>query len=193
MRVEVIRELDAGDATLEIPWASATQPRLRYVDLKNFPKQIGRLEECRRSASLAALLRAIHSPGSPWRSAKCDLWTTTRLAPDERLDFRLPFKAGGYVDLLFDRVRLNSRLEPHLRLGRRIEKAMRPWRLPAQMEIAVRRCLFHPSERWGFYLTIFVHAYGTSRREARQQWNRAIEALRGALASIEVGSWKLKM
>jgi len=184
VRVEVIQELDAGDAALEIPWASSADARLRYVDLKKFPEEIPRLRECRRNGALAALLLGLHSPASPFRTAKCDVWTTTRQSEDERLDFKLPFKAGSYVDLLFDRVKLNSRLEPQLRLGRRLEQLMRPWRLHAQMEIAVRRCLFHPGERWGYYVTIFVHAYGSSRAEAKKEWNRAIGALSRALATI---------
>ena len=195
VRTELIEELDAGDATLEIPWASSTEPRLRYIDLKTFPEEIDRLEECRRHPSLAALLRAIHSPGSLFRTAKCDVWTTTRLSEDERIDFKLPFKAGGYVDLLFDRVRLNSRLEPQLRLGRMLEQAARPWRRQAQMEIAVRRCLFHPRERWGYYLTIFIHAYGSSRGEAKREWDRATQSLGEALSAAsdcylrESGKW----
>ena len=182
VRIEVIEELDPGDPRLEIPWASPTNPRLRYIDLKKFPEEIDRLKECRRRPALAGLLRTIHLRGRVFRTAKCDAWSTTRLSEDEQMDFQLPFKAGGYVDLLFDRVRLNSSLKDQRQLGRMLEHALCHTRLSAQVEIAARRCLFHPRDRWGYYLTIFVHAYGSSRAEAMAEWDRAIQALAEALA-----------
>lgn len=186
MRVETLCELEADDPKLEIPWSSPRNPRPRYVDLDRFPEKIDELAECRRYPVLADLLRKVHSKGCGVRTAKCDVWVTTKLAEDERLDFPVPVKAGSYIDLFFVSSRLNSRLEPHLRFGRKLERYLRPCRVQAQAEVAVRRCLFHPRERWGFYLTIFVHAYGSTRAEAKKEWNRAIDCLGDALLAIGV-------
>ena len=184
MRVEIVQELESSDAKLEIPWASVADPEVRYIDLKKFPEQIARLEESRRFPSLGCLLRKIHAKGSGFRTAKCDAWTTTRLSADERLDFNLPYKVGGYLDLVFARAKLNSRLEPHAQLGRELEQLLRPCRVQAQVEIAVRRCLFHPKKRWGSYLTIFIHAYGATRSEPKKEWSRAVGCLGDALLQI---------
>lgn len=182
MRVEIVKELDPGDDTLEIPWASPTQPDLRYIDLKAHPEEIDRLQECRNYPAFADFLRQVNSAASPFRTAKCDVWTTTGLAEDERLDFKLPFKVASYMDLLFDDPDLNSQFETHPQLGERLGEHLGDLRLQAQMEICSRRCLFHPEERWGYYLTLFVHAYGATPQEAEEEWNRAIAALGNALA-----------
>ena len=185
MRVEIVRELDPDDDKLEIPWANPEDPELRYVDLKAHPQAIATLEECRRHSPLAAMLRAINTPRSVLRSAKCDVWTTSDLTDDERLDFDLPQKVGSYVDVVFDRPEFNSDPELQVELGEKLGSALRDARVQAQMEICLRRCLFHPEERWGYYLTIFVHAYGQTQVEAEREWARAMTAVREAWESID--------
>jgi hypothetical protein len=158
MRVEIVQEIDPGDDTLEIPWANPEDTRLRYVDLKAHPASIDQLEECRRFPPLGSFLRQVNSPGSSFRTAKCDAWTTTDLTDDERLDFQLPFKVGSYVDLFLDRPEFNAVLEHQLQLGEKLRQALASLRVQAQLEVCIRRCLFHPEERWGYYLTLFTHA-----------------------------------
>ena len=182
MRIEIVRELDLDDDQLEIPWTSPSGSALRYVDLKRFPEKIRRLPECRGYPALGALLSKVNAPGSNLRTAKCDVWKTTELAQDERLDFKLPFKTGGYVDLVFERAELRARLGAHLRFGKKLARALRRFPVQGQMEIVVRRCLFHPPEVRGYALTLFVHAYGTSRTEAKAEWGRALAALGDALS-----------
>ena len=184
MRVEILRELEADDPKLELPWASPRDPRVRYVDLNRFPEMIDGLSECRRYPALAGLLRKMHLKGCALRTAKCGVWVTTKLADDERLDFPVPIKVGSYLDLVFNSSRLNSCLETHLFLGKRLERLLRSCRVQAQAEVAVRRCLFHPKERWGFYVTIFVHAYGATRAEAKKEWSRAMDCLGDGLLVI---------
>jgi len=184
MRVEIVKEIDPGDDTLEIPWASPDHARLRYVDLKAHPALITQLEECRRYAPLADFLRKVNSAGSVFRTAKCDAWATTELTEDERRDFQLPFKMGSYVDLVFDRSEFNGALEHQLQLGEKLCQALAPLRAQTQLEVCVRRCLFHPQERWGYFLTLFTHAYGADADEAAQEWRRTLEAEGEALARI---------
>jgi hypothetical protein len=182
--VEIIQELEPDDPSLEIPWASPHNARLRFIDLEKFPKKLEHLEECRKYPPLASLLRQVNTAGSALRTAKCDVWSTTKLAEDERLDFDMRYKIGSYVDLVFDCHRLNAHLESQLRLGKKLEKLLSRCRIQAQIEIAVRRCLFHPKERWGYYLTIFVHAYGATRTQAKNEWSRAVDSLGDALSKI---------
>lgn len=186
VRVDVIQELDSTDPTLEIPWASPTDPDLHYIDLRACPQQIDQLAECRKYPALAALLRQVNAADTSLRTAKCDIWVTTELAEDEQLEFKLPCKVGSYVDLVFDRADWNSRLQPYLHLGNELSRRLDQVQVQvqAQVEACVRRCLFHPEERWGYYLTLFTHAYGASPHEAEEAWQRALRAVGNALAQI---------
>jgi len=186
MRVEVAQELAEDDDKLEMPWASGQESVRRYMDLRVAPERIEALEECRQYPPLAGLLRKINAPASILQTAKCDVWTATELSEDERWDFKLPFKVGSYVDVVFARRELNSRLEPYLELGEALSERLRALRVQAQMEIAVRHCLFHPEERWGYSMTIFLHAYGESCVEAGREWERAVEGLGEALADFHL-------
>jgi hypothetical protein len=190
MRVEILQELGPDDPRLEIPWASGDEPTLAYMNLKTFPEKVEELDECKDRAVLANLLRAINRPDSPLGSAKCHVWITHELAEEERWDFDFPVKVASYLDLLFESPDLNSDLGHHLRLAEEIERGMKETRLPAQMDIAVRRCLFHAEENWGYYLTLFVHAYGASENEAEKVWTLALLTLREVLAGLTRVSWK---
>ena len=139
---------------------------------------------------LGSLLRAINRPGSLLRTAKCDVWITHELAEDERWDFDFPLKIASYLDLLFDSTDLNSNLVQHLRLAEEIERGMKETRLQCQMDIAVRRCLFHPEENWGYYLTLFIHAYGATESEAEKEWTLATLTLREVLDGLSRAPWK---
>jgi len=185
VRVEILRELEPDDENLELPWGSLTDSALQYVDLKAFPEHIDELAECRRFPVLAPLLKKINLSGSLFRSAKCDVWTTTELGDDEFLDFKLPFKIGSYVDIIFDRAEFSLDLNHHIRVGEEIRQLMRRCRIQSQLEIVVRRCLFHSGERWGYCFTIFVHAYGATVAEAKKEWSRAIGALSDALVEVD--------
>ncbi len=177
MRVEITRELDADGPRLEIPWADPANVANRFIDLKQFPETAHALAECQQYPALAEFLQAANARRSPFQSAKCDVWVTTELAEDERLDFDLPWKLGSYVDLVFEDSELRASLEAHLRHAERLAEAVKFTRVPAQMEFVVWRCLFHPEERWGFALTLFMHAYGTTPEEAQSEWARALDAL----------------
>jgi hypothetical protein len=182
VRSEIVTEIETGDSVLEMPWASPSDRSLRYRDLKLFPERIAELPECRDFPELAECLALLNAPSSPLRSAKCDVWHTANLAEDERLDFSLPFKTGSYLDLVFDDPKVRKDLDAHSRFAEKLQRALSPLRVQAQMEIVLRRCLFHPEEVWGYALTVFLHAYGLTGAEALTEWSRAITALGQALA-----------
>jgi hypothetical protein len=184
VRVDLSQEIESGDDMLEIPWSDANNPARKYLDLKAQPELIELVEECREQPALASILRTVNSSSSSFRTAKCDVWATTELSEDERLDFGLPQKVGGYIDLLFECPEFNARLESQLELGRKLERLLASLRAQAQLEIFVRRCLFHPEERWGYYLSLFLHGYGASHEEAESEWSRALGALGEALIEI---------
>jgi len=184
MRVEILSELGPDDPRLEIPWASADDPTLTYIDLKAFPDRVEELDECGRRPVLGSLLRAINRADSLLRSAKCHVWVAHELAEEERWDFDFPVKVASYLDLVFDSLDLSASLAAHWRLAEEIERGMKATRLPAQMDIAVRRCLFHAKQYWGYYLTLFVHAYGATENEAEAAWTLAVLNLREVLEGL---------
>ena len=184
MRIEISRELDAGDGALEVPWASPDDPSLLYRDLKLNPGEIPLLPECQAFPALADCLAVLNSAGSSVRSVKCDVWSTTDVAEDERMDFNLPYKTGSYVDVVFDDPMLRTNLKEHVAFAARLRQEVRPLRAQAQMEIIVRRCLYHREEVWGHALTLFLHAYGATSLEAILEWNRTLRALTGIMACL---------
>lgn len=188
MRVDVSQETDPGDPVLEVPWVDSSNPRRRYVDLKQHPEAVADLEECRDYPALGGFLRAANSGLSAFRSAKCEVWETSDLTEDERLDFGLPYKVGSYVDLVLDAPKLNDRLDVHQRCAETIAESLSGVKVQAQLEIPIRRCLFHPEERWGYSLTIFTHAYGETAQEAKSQWVMTSQAIERALekTSLEI-------
>jgi hypothetical protein len=180
MRVEITQETDPDDSTLEVPWSDPSDPGHCYIDLKGNPSAADSLEECKRYSALGGLLRQANAVHSPFVTAKCDVWATEELTEEER-DFHLPHKVGSYVDLLIDGPELNASLETNLRLAQSIAVHLGSVRLSAELEICARRCLFHREERWGYYLTVFTHAYGATPQTAEQEWNLATDALTKAL------------
>jgi hypothetical protein len=182
VRIEITQELEPDDDALEVPWAGPADPSWRYWDLKLFPEKIAELPECRAFPALRACLAKINSPSSTVRTAKCDVWRTTDLAKDERMDFNLPYKTGSYLDVIFDDVELRKERDACVRFAENLRSRLSALRAQAQMEIILRRCLFHPEEAWGYALTFFVHAYGSTPAEAVAEWRRAMEALGEALA-----------
>ncbi len=183
MRVDIHQELDPGDPQLEMPWEGESGSGLCYVDIKARPELAPDLFECGNRPGLAGLLQAMNS--SICRTAKCDVWETNDLAEDERRDFGLAWKVGSYVDVILDEPKFNSRVEPQLLLADAIAKSVENLRVQAQLEICVRRCLFHPDERWGYYLTLFIHAYGATADEAEEEWNRVCAWMAEAWPGID--------
>ena len=124
MRIEITQELDADCDALEVPWTSPADPSLRYWDLKLHPEKAAGLPECRLFPVLADCLAKVNAHSSPLRSAKCDVWCSTDLAEDERLDFNLPFKTGSYLDLVLEDVEMRKSIEAHTGLAEQLRRRL---------------------------------------------------------------------
>ena len=184
MRVEIGQETDPGDSVLEIPWADADNPGNHYIDVKRRPEAVMELVECRRFPALGQFLLRVNSPAMPYRTAKCDAWTTAELDLEERIAFPQPLKVGSYVDLLIDRADLNAHAEPYQKLGALLAERLKDSQARAQIELFIRRCQFTLEDRRGFCATIFIHAYGANAQEAEDEWNGVMMALGESLDSI---------
>jgi hypothetical protein len=185
MRVDIRQEIEPGDPVLEIPWADPERPASRYIDVKRHPEGAFELEECRRFPALGQFLYQVNSPVSSFRTAKCDVWATSELELDERLEFAMPCKVGSYVDLMFERADLSSRTETYDRLAQGLAQRLKDQLPQAQLEVVIRRCLFRLEDRWGYYATLFLHAYGNTPQDAEAHWNTAIETLAKTILAID--------
>ena len=99
MQADFAVELGADDETLEMPWAAeAGGPR--YYDLKRHPELLLNVVEAQSAPEMRQFLSAMNAPAGTLETAKCDLWSSTEISPEEEI-FEATHKFGSYVDLLF--------------------------------------------------------------------------------------------
>jgi hypothetical protein len=180
-------ELGAEDETLDFPWAA--DGGLRYYDLKRQPELLLEIEEARRVQELGEFLAAINSPSGILETAKCDVWASTEINPEEEI-FGATWKFGSYVDLLFSNETPRFSFEEHEQLVRRTTELLkRAPEIPAAAELIIRRCFYQTvSElRDGFYITFYLFGYGDEEAQARQQWAIALKLVENAVRQISTG------
>lgn len=185
MDVDFTIELGSDDPALEVPWADP-DGRLRYHNLKLHPASLGEIPEAAEFPELREFLAQRNAPESPLESAKCDVWSTTELEPEEQI-LGAPWKFASYVDLLFcDPARRGSfpHHERFLRsLATRLKSAPEG---PASVEFILRRCYSHRPGQLddGFYFTVYVFGYGAGESQARQNWSAALTTVSRALVHV---------
>jgi hypothetical protein len=185
MQADYSVELGRDDERLEFPWAAA-DGRVRYHDLKRRPKEIAEIEEAARVPELREFLILANGRASALETAKCDVWATTEINPEEEI-FGLPWKFGSYVDLLYTDSAVRFSFEQHETfLKRVVELVKRPPDIPASAEFLLRRCFYHERDdlREGFYVTFYLFGYGSDEEKARRQWAIALELCNNALEQL---------
>jgi hypothetical protein len=176
-------ELGEDDETLELPWADGG---LRYYDLKRQAELLLEIEEAQRELALGEFLVAINSAASIFETAKCDLWCSEEINPEEEI-FGATSKFGSYIDLLFSREDSRFSFAEHEGLAKRLTKLLTGVQeIPAAAELIIRRYFYHRSEgiRDGFYITFYLFGYGDSELQARQRWRIALKLAENALRQI---------
>lgn len=164
-------ELGREDPVLDFPWTDPSG-KLAYFDLRRQPEMIGKVEEAAHFPELAEFLKRVNSARSVVESAKCDVWQTTELTPEEDI-FGGSHKFASYVDLVFSDSEPRVSLPSHESFARRLTELLR--RAPeiaASAEICIRRCFFAGAEgaSEGFYFTVYVNGYGDDELAARKSW-----------------------
>ena len=185
METDFAVELGAQDETLDFPWAAA-DGGLHYYDLKRQPELLLEIEEARRVQELGEFLAAVNSSSGILETAKCDVWTSTEINPEEEI-FGATWKFGSYVDLLFSNETPRFSFEEHAQLVRRITELLkRAPQIPAAAELIIRRCFYQtvPGLRDGFYITFYLFGYGDEEAQARQQWAIALKLVENAIRQI---------
>jgi hypothetical protein len=187
MQADYSVECGPGDEALEIPWA-APSGHPSYVDLKKHPERLDEIPEAATHQALRNFLAKVNARPA-LRTAKCDVWSTRDLDPEDDV-FQAEEKCSSYVDVLFTEVAARASLE------RNEESAGELFRLlqlapeiQAAAEICVRRCYVHdPPESAessdGFYLTIYVSGYGDDQDSATQHWAIGMNLLQNAILQL---------
>lgn len=178
-------ELGHDDPTLDFPW-SDPDGKLHYYDLKRRPELLAEIGEIAQFSELAEFLRAVNSSISVVESAKCDVWVTDELAPEEEI-FGASNKCVSYVDMVFSRDERRESFPSHEHFAKRlVELLRRTPETPSAAEVFVRRCFFHANEevREGCYFTVYVTGYGQDEAQARQSWGIALRLTANAVLQL---------
>ena len=144
--------------------------------------------EANRVSELAEFLLAVNSPASILETAKCDVWTSTDMNPEEDI-FSAQYKFGSYVDLLFADEPSRFSFAAHEQFVKQITELLkRVPEIPASTEFLVRRCFYHSplsgETRDGFYITHYLFGYGNDEAQARRQWAIGIKLVENAIRQI---------
>lgn len=185
MQVDYAVELGRDDETLEFPWA-APDGRVHYSDLKRYPQAISRIEEALRAEELRDFLVTVNAPVSALETAKCDVWATTEINPEEEI-FNAAWKFGSYVDLLFSDPAARFSFEKHETLLKHLTGLLkRVPEIPAAADFFLRRCFYHEaaSVKEGFYSTFYLFGYGQDETKARKQWGIALNLVAAAITQL---------
>jgi hypothetical protein len=178
-------ELDGDDPVLDFPWTDASG-RLTYFDLKRHPELLAQVVEARNLPDLAEFLRCVNSPRSAVESAKCDVWATQALMPEEEV-FEASHKFASYVDLVLSHTDQRQSFPKHEAFAKQLAALLRRApELSSSAEVCVGRCFFGDGSRTteGFYFTVYVSGYGNDEPAARQNWAIGMKLVGSAIMQL---------
>jgi hypothetical protein len=136
-------ELGQEDPALELPWTSGDQS-VRYYDLKRFPDLVLQIPEAVAHPELSAFLTRMNAPDSSFATAKCDVWPSRDISPEEEI-FGAAEKFVSYVDLVFVDTNARISFEKHEGFSEKLCILLgRVPDIPASVELVIRHCYFHP-------------------------------------------------
>jgi hypothetical protein len=190
MQVDSAVELGRDDEVLEFPWAAPDGASV-YHDLKRHPELLLYIDEANRVLELGQFLGSVNAPDSLFETAKCDVWSSTHMNPEEKI-FGARWKFASYVDLLFTSEPSRFSFPEHEQFLKRITELLkRVPEIPASAEFLLRRCYFRQSgtdTRDGFYVTFYLFGYGDDEMSARQQWAIGMKLAEHTIWQISAGS-----
>ena len=182
MHVDFSVELGRDDPTLEIPWSSP-DGAIRYQNLKRDSEALNHLPEAASHPELREFLAKLNAKDSQFESAKCDVWSTTEINPEEEI-FAEPWKFASYVDLLFSDPDVRNSFARHEQFLKDLTRSLTSAPdIPASTEFILRRCFHRQNDELseGFYFTAYVFGYGAGESDARENWYAALKRVAHAL------------
>ncbi len=204
MHADYSLELGREDPALELPWSSG-DGTTRYYDLKEHPDLVLQISEALNSPELSAFLTRINAAGFLLQTAKCDLWYSRELSPEEEI-FGAAGKFVSYVDVVFadderefaeategqqpDTIARRLSFEEHEALAKNLCALLkRAPEIAATVELVIRHCYYHQKGNLaesdsGFCITTYVSGFGGDETEARQRWSIALTLVQHALVQV---------
>jgi hypothetical protein len=141
MQADFSVELGGNAPALEIPWNS-NDPNVRYYDVKNHPELVQQIPEAVAYPELGSFLSRINAPGFPLASAKCDVWLSREVAPEEEIFGDRKFVS--YIDLVFVDEADRSSLEKHEAFAKELCRLLgHAPEIAATVELVIRHCYYH--------------------------------------------------
>lgn len=178
-------ELGKEDPVLDFPWTDH-DGKLSYHDLKRQPESLTLVSEAQQFPELADFLRSVNSAASIFESAKCDVWSTSELAPEEEI-FGATSKVASYVDLVFTNAESRVSFAFHEHFAKRlVELLRRAPEISSAVEVIVRRCYFRAASESieGLYFTVYASGYSDDQARARQNWSIALRLVGNAILQL---------
>ena len=141
MQADFSVELGGDAPALEIPWSS-NDPHVRYYDLKNHPELVQQIPEAVAYPELGSFLSRINAPGFPLATAKCDVWLSSEVAPEEEIFGDRKFVS--YIDLVFVDEADRCSLEKHEAFAKELCRLLgHAPEIAATVELVIRHCYYH--------------------------------------------------
>jgi hypothetical protein len=175
-------ELGDGAPVIDAGWAG-------LMDLRRFPERAGEIAETQLLPGLAEALVRLNSPGSPFWTAKCDVWLVEEPVDPYELDAEVAEAARAvacYVDLLPRDALQWGAPESAAVACRTLVERLRAVPLSAcRADLVVRHARIVPeSDVLG--VTAYLTACGADEARARLRLAEAMAAFAGTLAPAGV-------
>ena len=178
MRFEVVNRLNSAASSIEFPWGGANDG---YLDLRESPLDIQRIEAARQNSPLAGMLAATNSPPSIFCTvrAKTAQERNEKEAPDEAEQF------FSRIDFVFAYPSLNSGSGHAEDAARRlVDLWMKDDASHLQAKLEILPCRFVTQKSNGAALRITLTARGNSAEQARMRWGLGIARLQQSLLFV---------
>jgi hypothetical protein len=141
MQADFSVELDRDAPALEIPWRS-DDPNVRYYDLKSHPELVQQIPEVVAHPEMGAFLSRMNATEFPLATAKCDLWSSSEVAPEEEIFGDRKFVS--YIDLVFVDQGDRCSFEKHEAFARALCRLLsNAPEIAATVELVIRHCYYH--------------------------------------------------
>ncbi len=207
MEADWSAEIAPGLPEIAVPWSSyETDETLTWQDLRlagpRLDAAIHSIPSAAAESALAAALRTLHAPGSPWFTSKCDLWTTTPedsdppdpyefnaadLVTDTATNSAPLHLCASYLDILPVNTHLFQCFPAQENLLKTLTATLRARTQPhARIDFVLRAARIHNTP--GFAFTAYAAGCGLTATDAHQAWKQALALLITALHTSPAAS-----
>lgn len=198
MEADWSAEIAPGLPEIIVPWAAddpiqTADETLTWCDLRLVGPQleaaIQSIPFAAQEPALAAALRALHQPDSPWFTSKCDFWTATPAYPDTPDPWEFDaadlapaplYLCASYLDILAHDAAPFASFAAHEALLNAVVAKLRAQPQPhARVDFVLRAARAHDVE--GFAFTAYAAGCGLTAADAHRAWQQALARVIAAL------------